>query len=168
MQAVPLYAKGNKKSSDKQVLQLFFGPLTQAQLTAHSDVDVVRSLTDPVTYPLTFCTPRWDFELNANGAAIVNWAIVVRRGGNPNVTINPPGGSVADALVDGISASDILVFGTMSFNTYAAGSSRSEGSSKTMRKLNKGDEVILLINGTVAGVDATLTVAGTIQFWQKS
>jgi len=147
-----VYAHGSRKSKSKIMLTIL-GATTVANTSAQAQV-----LQAVVTTPMTIGGLRWNLQLGTTGMAC-NWAIVVQRGSNANIAV--AAALTAGTMITGTTAKDVMIFGTVVGSVAGATNERVEGQSKTMRKLNVGDALILYNNCT--GIN---NLVGTIQFFQ--
>lgn len=154
-QGNPMYKeRGTKKSKAKKIMIIGL-PTAAANQTAYAQ------LISPTTYPLTIGGLRWNLALQVTGT--VNWAIVVMRGNvNPGNSLITPPSIVAGSgqFVNGIDTRDVMVFGT-TLRGNADESPQQEGSSKTMRKLNIGDTVSIVMSCN----NHPNTLVGSVQFF---
>lgn len=114
------------------------------------------------TYPCTITGLRWDFTAvqdGGTGVATGMWAIVKVSDGNSANTI-----SFTDAASTYQPEQDVLAFGTWAVDNNTD-TQRMNGSTKTMRKLAKGDELIFIARGVATNTTAFF---GATQFFCKS
>ncbi len=126
---------------------------------------VVTTVLKTTTFPCTIVGLRWDGNIQAITAsnALVAWAIIVVHDGN---AANTP------ALSDGSNfytpEQDVLAFGLT--RTLGTGSTSGpsvaqvSGSTKTMRKLKQGDQLMFI---SFSGSAASAAVDFIIQFFCK-
>ncbi len=120
------------------------------------------------TFPVTITGLRWSFKWarELGGARIhMGWAIVIVPDGTQ---VNPI------ALANGANfyapEQFVLAFGThlvgLDRNSAVAGHSE-VGSTKTMRKLQRGDQLVLVVDTDGSAVD-TMDFFGVVQFFDKA
>lgn len=116
------------------------------------------------TFPCTITGLRWDLEVASDHAAKdrLGWAIVIVKDGLSASALSFTGGS--DFYTP---EQNVLAFGTcaLNANTTGDGSEHYSGSTKTMRKLMGGDQLVFIANGAVA---ANKELFGVVQFFCKT
>ncbi len=125
----------------------------------------VTTVLTTATFPCTIVGLRWDMHMVQDvgtGLASLVWSIVVVKSGN-----STPAFSVGDAGTFMVPEENVLVYGTF-LSTGVDGESIGQhisGSTKSMRKLQGGDVLLIALQGV-----ATNTVAfrGNIQFFCKT
>lgn len=73
----------------------------------------------------------------------------------------PGAASGVNDFITGTTNTDVLVFGTLEALTSTQTKSMVEGATKTMRKLNKGDKLILAVRAS----SAVAIMTGSVQFF---
>lgn len=131
-------------------------------LTATADSERVLYTA---TYPSTVVGVRWDFSSAVATDALVNvyWAVIILREGDDAQNLGFGNGSTLYQPEQ-----DVLTWGftklTESSSTAGPGIVHEVGETKTMRKLQGGDRLVLLAGCDVA-VGANL--AGYVQFFLR-
>lgn len=114
------------------------------------------------TFPCTITGLRWDITaLQDAGTGVCSgmWAIVVVRDGLSANTI-----SFTDAGTVYEPEQDVLAFGTWAVDNNTD-TQRISGTTKSMRKLMGGDQLVLIAKGVATN---TTTIFGAVQFFCKS
>lgn len=127
---------------------------------------VVSTVLKTTTFPCTVVGLRWDGvidSITAAASALTSWAIIVVHDGNaPNTPSLSDGGNYYTP------EQDVLAFGITRTlgNTVTAGprAVQFSGSTKTMRKLKQGDQLMFI---TFAGTAISTQVDAIIQFFCK-
>lgn len=124
----------------------------------------VQTILVTATYPCTLTGVRWSLSIRNNHAAADNldWAIVIVKEGD-----------AADAIATSDGASfynpetNCLTYGCVAMEGTSNGSAVHvfNGTTKTMRKLQGGDQLLFVAKGLV---NASKTALGCIQFFCKS
>jgi len=145
-------------------------PIDKNIITIRVDEDAAQQelVLYTATFPATMTGLRWDGALMMTNAGSgsqneVAWAIVLNQEGlNPDVLSFPsiPGGATLYQPEQ-----NVLAFGREAI-TFETGSYKIQGSTKTMRKLQGGDQLLFIYRWGTAGVTALLTM--DIQFFMKS
>lgn len=143
-----------KRPIDKR-LKAFGGDLT----TTAQDSNIVYA----ASYPGTVTGLRWEISaINNNTAAANNitWAIVVNRDGLAPPTLGFNGDFYTPE-------ENVLAFGQQVIHAKGTGDSKGvwQGNTKTMRKLQGGDEILLLVR---TSVNASMTYVGLVQMFVKT
>ncbi len=115
------------------------------------------------TFPGTITGLRWDLEMHQDAGtagAICHWAIVVVRDG---ITA-PSNVAISSAAAFYEPEQDCLAFGVGSIDNNVQ-SIHFSGSTKTMRKMQGGDQLFFVILGTATN---TMLLRGIVQFFIKS
>jgi len=116
-----------------------------------------------VTFPCTITGLRWELTATPGPvSAYLNWAIVVVRDGN---SVNDLATSDGSTFYE--PEQDVLTFGTSLIfenDTNVGGVIRWEGSTKSMRKMMGGDQLVFVVQSTQVGI----LTAGVIQYFCKS
>jgi len=131
---------------------------------AVADLQVETNLMT-VTFPCTVTGIRWDLScLNDNAAQdTISWAVVLVKDGNQAGIMSNGDGSTFYSPEQ-----NVLTYGIARMHGNANGSGTQhffEGSTKTMRKLQSGDVLKLIIRGFIAG---NKQCVGVFQFFCKS
>ncbi len=130
------------------------------------ETQVETTISGP-TFPATMTGLRWDLSFNAPpsaNVAVFNWAIVYVRDGETIGGLDPftNGGTLYNP------EQNCLVWGydTISHDAspLATQTKRHKGSTKTMRKLMVGDEIIFTALGTAI---ADIRLNGAVQLFLK-
>lgn len=152
------YSSRPKRPIDKQILGV-----------AAAVTNVSTSYTFyTVAVPATLVGIRWDLQYQPNTAINANyvWCLVIVREGS---TASQCGLANAVALYQ--PEQNVLMWGCGygSLDTTAGGGRawipHDQGATKTMRKLQGGDKIVLVTNASVA---AAGYIVGGIQFFMKS
>jgi len=132
--------------------------------TANAAQDATTLIT--ATFPGTITGLRWvlDFS-NADGANGCEycWAIVHTKDGNDANDF-----ATSDAADFYAPEQNVLAFGlgTLGVTTNGESIASVEGSTKTMRKLKQGDEILFLVKNLGSGT--SLKTSGVVQFFNKT
>lgn len=126
---------------------------------------VATTVLKTVTFPGTIVGLRWEFSAASSTAsdALNTWAIVVVHDGK---AVSTP--SLTDGSPYYQPEQDVLAFGVGFTLGNAAGSNESatwRGSTKTMRKLKQGDQLVFVGDSNVIGGAA---IRGIVQFFFKT
>lgn len=152
---VPVVNMG-KRPIDKQLVVIKKDGLAGSQ---------VSTVLSTATFPCTITGLRWGLDATqdagASGTAELHWAIVVVRDGNSASTLTT---SDAGSLYQ--PEQDVLAFGTsVCHNSFDYQIQRWEGSTKTMRKMMGGDQLVFVAIGQATQTHA---LRGVVQFFCKS
>lgn len=149
------YSSRPRRPIDKQIIT------SAAALTNSTTYQTLLT----VTVPSTIVGVRWDYQVHAatGTAPKYAWAIVVVREGSSNGTVALGGGSPLyqpeqNVITWGCGASCYTV-GSVAWLPH------DQGSTKTMRKLQGGDKVVLAMNTNTAVAGELI---GAVQFFLKS
>lgn len=147
----------SKRPIDKSLISIF-----------HMNVSTTAQSTQLIvaTFPCTVMGLRWDFMLNATTGALaeVYWLIVIVKQGVP---VGVPG--LGDGSTFYAPEENVLAFGVraVSGQTFTCGDCNPhfKGQTKTMRKLQSGDQLLFVATSNlVTGPD----MHGVVQFFCKS
>lgn len=126
-----------------------------------------QTILKTATFPCTLTGLRWDISANSilvSSPVTIHWCIVVVHDGNSANAM-----AISDAADFYTPEQDVLTFGITRLADADLGNGPStthwSGSTKTMRKLKQGDQLICLVQSTTAAVGAFI---GIIQFFCKS
>lgn len=133
--------------------------ITIAQTATSAGQDSTNLAT--ATFPGTVVGLRWDFDVRfeTNGG-IVAWAIVVVREGASADTLALADGASLYQPEQNVLAGGLLVMGTD--GTYVQ---KVSGSTKAMRKLQGGDQLLFISLGSDA---PSAGIYGTVQYFIKT
>jgi len=153
-----VYQVSQKRPIDKNILAV----------RVDEDASQQELILYTATFPATMTGLRWDGGIMMTNAGSgsqqeVAWAIVLNQEGlAPDLLAFPsiPGGSTLYQPEQ-----NVLAFGR-ELVTFETGSYKIQGSTKTMRKLQGGDQLLFIYRWQTAGVTARLAL--DIQFFMKS
>lgn len=138
--------------------------LIVVQKAAIVNVQVATVIKPGAGFPSTLTGLRWSLQFIRDAGALlssVRWAIVVVPDGAGASTM-----SFTDTNTLYQPEQNVLAFGQAVGVGAGAIVNLMDGTTKTMRKLRVGDQVHLLLLGSVAVESWTCT--GTVQFFEKS
>lgn len=142
-----------RRPIDKSLINVAYGGLNATQQT---------TVLITATFPCTVVGLRWSFGTNQDGGtglAQGRWSIIINRDGS---TINTMSSGVGTVLYE--PEQDVLAFGAWQTDNNVQGS-HFDSSTKTMRKLQGGDELVFLATGAATN---TSSLHGVVQFFCKS
>jgi hypothetical protein len=135
------------------------------QLIAINKTDInaqTSTVLKTTTFPCTVVGLRWSlatFQSTGTGEATTHWAVVVVRDGNAASAM-----STGDASDFYTPEQDVLTFGVVTHDNNTT-PKVFEGSTKTMRKMMGGDQLLFIAAGTATNINS---MRGVIQFFCKS
>lgn len=142
-------------------------PIDKSLINVAHDLNTTQQSTvlTTATFPCTITGIRWALSLlgDASGPTTVRWAIVLVKDGNSANTMASSDGSTLYEPEQ-----NVLAFGVKQLQDLDQGAGPGaiswEGSTKTMRKLMGGDQLVLItIVSTTRG-----DLSGVVQFFCKS
>jgi len=122
----------------------------------------VETVLKTATFPGTIVGLRWSLsgvQDAGTAPALLQWAIVVVQDGNAASTM-----AVSDGADMYTPEQDVLAFGSLISKVGIEGHNF-EGSTKTMRKMKQGDQLIVIMIGEAT---QTWEFRGVIQFFFKT
>jgi len=143
-----------RRNIDKSLINV----IVAAQGIAQSEISLITA-----TFPCTITGLRWDVKMAQNagtGTVTGRWAVIINRDG---AVINSLTTSSGADLYE--PEQDVLMFGVYNIQNKSNTASF-VGSTKTMRKLQGGDQLIFLCKGL--SDTQTVHVQGVIQFFCKT
>ncbi len=153
MQVVQVRATGSRRPVDKQLVVISKDGINATQQT---------TVLATVTFPCTIVGLRWDmaiFQDAGTGTSLPFWNIMIVKDG---VTI--PTMSVGDGGDFVTPEQNVMVFGAAAIDNNVE-SFHWQGTTKTMRKMQNGDQLIFALR---ANATNTVGVRGVIQFFCKT
>lgn len=163
--------RGSKMAKDKSIVEAGFG-ITSAANVGAANIGLYPQSSDAsqvANRPLTVSGLRWNINI-AQAVTLttgygVKWAIWIRRKAQaiPNVAVAIAACQDAFGAID---ESDILVWG---LNRGIPGESmKFEGQTKTQRKMQQGDTLVLSIWTNTGGATDLVNTSSIVQTFLKS
>ena len=150
----PVFQISQKRPIDKSLVYVNKDTVDATQVTTQLLV---------ATFPCTVTGLRWDIQVDRSagtGQCRGDWCIVLVKDGNSANSI-----SISDAATFYEPEQNVLAFGVHSGQQDGPDSTHFMGTTKTMRKLMGGDQLIFVYKGLATN---TSNVRGIIQFFCKS
>lgn len=174
---VTVYKGGGSKMAKTKFVTEVMENLTSAANAASSNVTLypgANTSTSACNRAVTVSGLRWNFTANlgasttAGGA--VKWMVYVRRGAATVPTQAVPG-SGTTVNINGygnVNPNDILCWGIGQLTDGGDLPCRFEGATKTQRKMNEGDGLVLSVGIQTGGATDTSQFYGMVQTFLKS